>query len=377
MFTLGFSGVVTLILVFFAARLQRAFRWYALPSLPPAATKKPSVSVCIPARNETHAMAQCLERVLASDYEKLEILVLDDSSDDDTSYIIRSFAHAGVRFVPGKPLPDGWLGKNHTLDVLANEASGTYTLFLDVDTFIGPSTISKMVDILQAGTLDMLSVIPVRDDTRRLSVLFGTLRYFWRLVFATKRQPASSCAAWMIDREVLLGKLGGFAPCKGDVQPEASIAAKVGAQRYRCVVGAPELEVAYEKRWSSQLETSRRLLYPLSGGTWWRGMAAAAVLVVLNMPVFVLLSAPFVGWTVLHAMALWLLLAFMAMYATYAARAWRGNWWLGGLLWPVVIFQELVIFIQSIGGYARHTITWKGRPITAAVLQADHLEIDQ
>ena len=67
----------------------------------------PTVSVCIPARNEMHALEQCLEYILASDYGKLEVLVLDDSSSDQTPHIIRSFAHAGVRFIPGSPLPKG------------------------------------------------------------------------------------------------------------------------------------------------------------------------------------------------------------------------------------------------------------------------------
>ena len=84
----------------------------------------PSVSVCIAARNETHAMTQCLERVIATDYPKLEIIVLDDGSRDDTSILIKSFAHAGVRFVEGKTLQDGWLGKNYAQYTLAKEASG-------------------------------------------------------------------------------------------------------------------------------------------------------------------------------------------------------------------------------------------------------------
>ncbi|MEK7621000.1 MAG: hypothetical protein AAB395_01455, partial [Patescibacteria group bacterium] len=32
----------------------------------------PSVSLCIPARNETHALADCLTSAISSDYPKLE-----------------------------------------------------------------------------------------------------------------------------------------------------------------------------------------------------------------------------------------------------------------------------------------------------------------
>src|SRR5688500_11530400 len=93
--------LVTLVAIFILWRLWRAFALYRMPREIKLRTEMPSVTVCIPARNEMHALAECLERVLASDYEKLEILVFDDSSLDDTPTLIKSFAHEGVRFVPG------------------------------------------------------------------------------------------------------------------------------------------------------------------------------------------------------------------------------------------------------------------------------------
>src|SRR5690606_15885888 len=134
--------------------------------------------------------------VLASDYKKLEILVFDDSSTDDTSRIIRSFAQAGVRFVAGTELPEGWLGKNHALDVLSKEASGTYVLFMDVDTVIAPTTIRRLVDDVVYGKKTMVTVIPERADGWRLSVLFGHLRYFWELSVNSVSRPATASALW-------------------------------------------------------------------------------------------------------------------------------------------------------------------------------------
>lgn len=371
------SSLQTALLALFAVRLRRALKAYEYrsPKDQKLPAKLPSVSVCIPARNETHAMTQCLERVLASDYEKLEIIVFDDSSTDDTSVLVRSFAHAGVRFVPGKELPEGWLGKNHALEILAREASGTYALFLDVDTFIKPHTVSRMVGEMTRRNLTMFSVIPSREDAGRVSVLAGTLRYFWRLVLSNRHRPAASCAAWMIDRDVLLGKLDGFTPYRGDVQPEAHIAARIESGAYGCAISTPELGVSYEKRWRSQIETSRRLLYPMGGATWRGAALALGGLVLLNLPLVTILASLVTGWGLAQVMALWLLMSFMAVYCAYTARVWRRNWWLGGLLWPYVIAQELVVYVQSVWGYAHRTITWKGRPLTAAVQRADHYEI--
>lgn len=330
----------------------------------PSVENTPSVSVCIPARNETHAMAQCLERVLASDYAKLEILVFDDNSADDTSAIIRSFAQAGVRFVAGNELPDGWLGKNHALDVLAKEASGTYLLFMDVDTIIAPSTIRRVVDNVILHDKKMVSVIPERGDGWRASVLFGHLRYFWELSVSSAARPATASALWMIKRKVLLEDLGGLVTYRSTAACEAAIAAQLGPDQYESLVSGPDIEVMYEKKWLSQVETSKRLLYPRANGTRFGALLALSSLLLLNLPLGVLLGGLVFGWSPLQLIALVALFVGMMVYGMYTHAMWRHVWWAGMFAWPIVVLQELVLFINSLQGYYRKTITWKGRPVS-------------
>src|SRR5688572_18125111 len=124
--------VLAAALVAMARQLYRGLKQHKPPKYTSniaAETDLPSVTVCIPARNEGHALTDCLQRVVASTYERLEIIVLDDVSGDDTSALIKSFASEGVRFVKGSKLPSGWLGKNHALQGLLDEASGTFVLF--------------------------------------------------------------------------------------------------------------------------------------------------------------------------------------------------------------------------------------------------------
>lgn len=375
--TMVLATLLTSMLVLFAWRLNRAFALFAIQKPYTATIEAPSVSVCIPARNETHALTECLENVLKSEYEKMEIIVFDDSSTDDTSLVIRSFAHAGVRFVPGNKLPTGWLGKNHALEVLAREASGTYIVFLDVDTKISSVTINQLVGYMVTEQLDMVSVIPRRRDTWRANVLFGTLRYFWQLTLFRRRIPATSSALWLIQRETLLQTVGGFAPYKHTVQPEMHLAVKLGSAAYHCLLAGKQLDVRYEKRWLSQLETSRRLLYPMTGGVWWQGGLALGGLIILNIPLLALCSVVVFGWSEVQIMGLWFVLVYMALYSVYTAHVWGQRWWIGGLLWPVIIFQELIVFVSSLWGYARHTITWKGRLVTQPAATSDYIKIDE
>lgn len=357
-------------------RLRCALDSYRIKKNYTAALEAPSVSVCIPARNETHAMAQCLERVLASDYRKLEIIVFDDSSSDDTSILVRSFAHAGVRFVPGVELPEDWLGRNHALEVLAREASGTYVMFMDVDTDIRPTTVSQLVGYMMTENLVMTSVLPGRSDTWRASTLFGHLRYFWELILSRANAPAISSSLWMIKRHVLLDTLGGFAPHKNEVLPEKHIAAVIGPVGYHCLISNHTLGVTYEKKWRSQVETSRRLLFPMMGGMWYGALAGVGALLLLNIPLVLIIVGSMTGALPLLVVGAVFVLLGMVTYGSYLRKIWPNRWWLGGLLWPYVILQELGLFIVSVWGYSRGRITWKGRSVTASPIRVDHLEID-
>lgn len=361
--------IITIATLYFAWKLFYAFRHFTIRKFSTSAAALrdlPSVTVCIPARNETHAMTQCLESIVASNYPKLEIIVLDDGSVDNTSILIKSFAHAGVRFVEGSALPEGWLGKNHALQGLLEEASGSYILYVDVDTRLQPDTIGQLVAYAVEKDARMVSVLPQRTDGWRPSVLFGTLRYFWELVFHRQKAPATASSAWLIDRHALNG-MDGFTTMALNVQPEARLAASMAlTDQYRFLISTPDLGVAYEKKWSSQVETSIRLLFPRFGNTIWSAFLGIILLLILWLPLPVILSGISYGWTIVQALALWKLCLFMALYALYISHVWRRHWWTAIILWPVVLSQEIALLVLSLIGYLTGSITWKGRPVTSS-----------
>ena len=53
----------------------------------------PYISIVVPCRNEALHIGGCLESVLANDYpkEKLEVIIVDGMSDDDTREVIESY----------------------------------------------------------------------------------------------------------------------------------------------------------------------------------------------------------------------------------------------------------------------------------------------
>ena len=101
-----------------------------------------TVSVLIPAYNEEKVIAATVERILASKYENLEILVIDDGSLDRTAEMIRR-RFAGEARVNLISIANG--GKAHALNTGLHQATGTVVVALDADTQFNSDTISQLV----------------------------------------------------------------------------------------------------------------------------------------------------------------------------------------------------------------------------------------
>ena len=348
-------------------RLSQSFRRFSRRKLYTTAavvTDMPSVTVCIPARNESHAMTDALQRVLASTYPKLEIIVLDDLSADKTPALVKAFAHEGVRFIEGGRLPDGWLGKNHALNILLKEASGSLILFLDVDTHIEPDSIEQLVAYMTDQAAEMVSVLPRRSPNVTMSTVLEPLRYFWELMFHRKDAPAVASNAWMVRRQTFVEDFHDFDKLKAVIQPEAHVAALYMAQnKYRFLLGSKLLGISQQKRWGSQIETSIRLLYPLLGSTLPRAIIAALDLLIVALPSLLLLVSGLFQSPWLGLASLVVYLAGLLVYGAYLQKVWGQYWLLAATIWPLVVIQEAVLIIVSAIQYRRGRVTWKGRHI--------------
>src|SRR5690606_24994474 len=118
-----------------APRLHRSPREY-----------RPRASVLVPARNEAGNLRSVLPALLELDEAALEVLVLDDDSEDGTAGLIAAAekASAGrLRLLHGAPLPDGWTGKNWACHQLAAAARGEVLIFCDADVRPGPDAVSR------------------------------------------------------------------------------------------------------------------------------------------------------------------------------------------------------------------------------------------
>ena len=124
----------------------------------------PLVSVLVPARNEETNISKCLNALLKQKYRLLEIIVLDDGSDDHTADLVSKFAESSLRLklLSGLPLPEGWTGKNWACHQLSQDASGDFLLFIDADTILSEDSVSNALIESMDHSVDLLTVMPNR-----------------------------------------------------------------------------------------------------------------------------------------------------------------------------------------------------------------------
>ncbi|HSW98708.1 MAG TPA: glycosyltransferase [Candidatus Saccharimonadales bacterium] len=349
--------------------LRRTLRHTSWPHTiaPMADTELPTVTVAIPARNETADLEACLQSLIASDYPKLEVIVLDDCSQTKrTSEIIRGFAHDGVRFVQGEEPSDTWLPKNQAYFRLANEASGEYILFCGVDVRFGAGTLRQLMAHMAAKKKTMVSILPRRPEGAG-PALTQALRYWWELVPPRRlfQRPPVLSTCWAISRKTLEDS-GGFRAVARSITPEAYFARQAAKHdAYSFLRANDACGLTSAKPPQEQRETAVRTRYPQLHRRP-ENVAAVALfeLGFLVCPFGLVLGGLF--WQV--GLAAWALatLASVLLAVTYATLvlATRTGRALTGLVsLPLGMVYDAGLLHYSMWMYEFSTVEWKGRNI--------------
>jgi cellulose synthase/poly-beta-1,6-N-acetylglucosamine synthase-like glycosyltransferase len=171
---------------------------------------EPKISVIIPAYNEEKCIEQCIESVLRADYpkEKLEIIVIDDGSEDGTYEKAKKYEKEGVRVYRKKNS-----GKADTLNFGIKLAKGGIIAPLDADSYIMPYSIRRMLAHFDENTMAVASAVKVRgarnllEEIQRIEYLFAlfsrTLAKFFDGIQVTP-------GPFSMFRKEVFEKIGGF-----------------------------------------------------------------------------------------------------------------------------------------------------------------------
>jgi glycosyltransferase involved in cell wall biosynthesis len=190
---------------------------------------KKKISIIIPVYNTVLYLRKCLESVCKQTYKNIEIICVDDGSNDGSEKIVDEFACNDARVIAVHKENHG---ESSARNVGLQRCTGDYIGFMDCDDWIELEMYETLIDALEKNQVDMVACgycidtdttscramnrMPVikkvfnqhqmmkyvycRDDYR------GVTGYIWCKLY-TKEVLQDSCGQWILFDENL--KIGG------------------------------------------------------------------------------------------------------------------------------------------------------------------------
>jgi hypothetical protein len=194
LFLVFLSGVVAFFWVFYGLRVgYGALQLPWVKNFPSADDSRcPRVSLIFAARDEEEKLPAALSTLAAIDYPHLEIVAVNDRSQDASGRILDEFArrHERFRVVHITSLPAGWLGKPHALQQGYEKAGGELILFTDADVRFAPDVVRRSVTLMREKSLDHLTLF---CDVDMEGFWDKVLIPFFGLAFYLATDPYRAC----------------------------------------------------------------------------------------------------------------------------------------------------------------------------------------
>jgi glycosyltransferase involved in cell wall biosynthesis len=317
------------------------------------------ISLLVPARNEARNLERLIPSLLAQTAPNLEILVLNDRSEDDTQAVLERFTNPRLQVLQGAPLPEGWLGKNWACHQLSQSATGAVLIFTDADTLWQPFAAAAIAQHLEHGdALCAWAAQEVHDPISKLiqplqqwSLLAFLPLFFvpWRM-FAVAVAANGQCLAFT---RACYQKIGGHQAVRRSVIEDMALARNVKKYGGKFLLhnGANAISTRMYASSEEAFSGYAKNVYPAFGASRVAFFAAMG----LNLLLYVLpwLLLPFWDW------------AWLAVACSLLARVisdWKNRYDLfWTLLHPFGILVWGAIGLESLRRFEAGKVVWKGR----------------
>ncbi len=229
----------------------------------------PFVSLLVPARNEEAHIEMCVRSLIGQHYGRLEVLVLDDQSDDATASLVQRIRaelpptrRDRLRLLHGEALPAGWVGKNFACHQLSQHAQGDYFFFTDADTVHAPETVRAAIACMQRLNVDLLtaeSEYKLKGLGERLIMPLICFRVFTLLPLTLVSRSSAPVLAVGKGPLLCLHRIayeasGGHMAIKDRILEDVALARAVKAAGYR-IAFVDALELIYCHMYTSFTQT--------------------------------------------------------------------------------------------------------------------------
>lgn len=255
----------------------------------------PLVSILVPARNEEHrVLGASVRSMLAQDYQRLEVVAVNDRSTDATGSILRSIANTNprLRVIDGvDPLPQ-WLGKPHALRQALDASRGEWILATDADMIFDLRAVTTAMTLALAERLDAVTLIPhihcLSFWERVFMPAFG-----WFMLMALpiervndpRRAEAVGVGGFFLMRRRALERIGGYEAVRGEVAEDLRVAEELKRTGARLRIEyAPELvSTRMQTNFREIWEGFTKNLFAGAKFSFWRAVGAALIVLVFSV----------------------------------------------------------------------------------------------
>jgi len=369
-------------------RLQRGVPKLESVAPPDAgATALPRLSVIVPARDEAAAIESAAATLLAQDYPDLQVIFVDDRSVDETGAIMDRLAadDERVRVLHVDDLPNGWLGKVHSLSRGWQASDGALVLLTDADVHFVPHALRAAVATMLARRLDHLAACPaVWPSGPIVDVMVAAfLRQLLAVGLPPGRvaRPDSSAyfgvGAFNLVRREAFEAGEGWEWLKMETADDMGVGLLMKRSGARCGVVAAFEHVGLH--WYGHVRAAARGAekgYASIGNCRaWRIVASAAVMGLLELSP-VAAAAAVAVWAVAGGPAAWNAALGAGVVAVFAAAAvWLARWAqssvAAALATPLAAPLSVMLMLRVAWlGWRRGGVVWRGRLYPSAALRA-------
>ncbi len=313
----------------------------------PVKLLSPSISILIPARNESGIIAKTVKCLLAQDLSPLEICILDDHSSDNTAETALKAAMGDTRLkiIQGAELPAGWGGKNWACHQLSQAAQGEWLLFTDADVTWQPEALRALAADMQENQVDLTTVWPTQHTftwAERLVVpMMALVIQGYLPALAVQHIPwpvfAAANGQCLLFRRQAYQKIGGHASVRRSIIEDVSLAKRIKSAglHLRMLDGAGLISCRMYQSWPEVRHGyAKNILAGHGNSIFFLSLSALLHWLVFIMP--------------------WLWLAFGSLWQTQpqAPWFWQSGWsawpsWLSWPAWPGILIA-LGISVRAI-----------------------------
>jgi len=343
------------------------------------------VSILIPARNEQQNIERCLYSLFDQNYKNIEIIVLDDDSDDDTFSLVKKISQEDDRLkvVKGTSVPAGWTGKNWACHQLSKLAKGDFYLFVDADTKLQATLINETISEMKSSDIDLLSLFPRRITStlvdKIISITIGWLIFSCLPLLLADKNPMFSSAfgQFLLFRRGAYKSIGGHEGIKSKILDDFELGRSITRNGLvlKLFDGTDRISTFSYSSEKEALDGFSKSIFPFFNNRIMPFLILWVLFLSSSMIPFIVLFGDLLDIRLSRSKEVMTYLIWGSLTISWIISSYRSKQGITyGLLFPIVTIVTALLGIFSILSFAYRNVRWKDRNVIDTTQESSNVE---